>query len=623
MARALLLGAALWFALPVAVALADLRLEVRTDRQALSLDDTLTLQITVQSQGTGSPRVEMPELEGFEVMSRQVQQPMQFSFSFGNRATVQSSTIYSFVLQPTRVGALTIKPVRAELDGVVKTSRAITITVSAGSTAPPGAGPGDPDADDDREPAAAPNGAADNTAVDPVAFVRTVADKSEPYEGEQVTVTIYLYVRERLQSSPNVVTEPTLDGLWVQDLLPPRGLPPGRQVVDGAVYAVYALRRFAAFPLRPGDITIGPMALEISSSTLFDLFAPRRARPNLNRSSAPLTLHVKPLPEQGKPAGEVAVGRFKLATKLDRSQTPTGDAVTLTATVQGEGNIRTVALALPPLKDIDVLQPEIKDLVESPKDLVSGTREYRWLLVPKAPGRITIPALKLATFDPSAQRYETLASEPLALEVVGQALPATAATPAPQPRDETPQPKPERGEAHHWAPIRTQSRLLRGYKRWSEQPWYDFALLVPPLAWLLVIGVDGARKRRKARGETAHGRVLREAEARRAAAAQAAREGQGARFYADASAALLTLLEARLGESMVGLTRAQLRERLDASGMPRELADALTRALEDYEFARFGSSAADPARLSAQAEALSALYERLHAFEPRAGGHAA
>ena len=177
----------------------------------------------------------MPELDGFEIISRQVQQPMQFSFSFGNRATVQSSTIYSFVLQPARVGALVIKPVRAELDGVVKTSRAIPITVSAGSVPVQGA---DPNAaaqpgTDDSQAAPAAAGASDNTQVDPVAFLRTVADKSEPYEGEQVTVTIYLYVRERLQSTPNVVTEPTLDGLWVQDLLPPRGLPPGRQVVNG------------------------------------------------------------------------------------------------------------------------------------------------------------------------------------------------------------------------------------------------------------------------------------------------------------------------------------------------------------------------------------------------------
>ena len=49
-----LVAIALWFLLP-AVAFADVKLDVRTDRTSMSLDDSLTLQVTVQSQGSDQP----------------------------------------------------------------------------------------------------------------------------------------------------------------------------------------------------------------------------------------------------------------------------------------------------------------------------------------------------------------------------------------------------------------------------------------------------------------------------------------------------------------------------------------------------------------------------------------
>jgi hypothetical protein len=613
--RSLLAACALLVPLALArVALADVRLDVRTDRTSLSLDDTLTLQVTIQSQGAVAPKVDMPQLDGFQIVSQQVQQPMQFSFSFGAQAVVQSSTIYTFVLQPVRTGTLVIKSVRAELDGRVQTSRPIQITVTGGpqqpgqppSQAQPGA--------QNQQNASSPT---DGAEVDPIAFVRTVADKTEPYEGEQVTVTVYLYVRERLQSTPNIETEPATDGLWIQDLLPAaRTLQPTRQVVGNALYAVYLLKRLAAFPLRSGEITIGALSLELDTSSVFDMFAPDRGHKSLKRSSQPVVLHVKPLPEAGRPPGEVAVGRFQLSTKLDRAQAVTGDAVTLSATVQGKGNLRSVLLKAPVLAGVDVLQPETKDLVESADDLVGGTREYRWLLVPREPGHLRIPGLSLATFDPVAQRYQHLASEPLALEVVGHALPSAQTAADQKPSGPAVDQKAQPQEQLNWPPIRTQSALLRSSARLMESSWYPWALAMPGLLWLAVVSAGGVRRRLLKRAQTGTGRVLREAERRLQNAETAAREGATARFHAEASAALLTLLEARLEETLSGLTRAELQARLAARGMdPAQVAETL-KALERSEFARFGSSSGSAAELEAEAQTVRGLWKRLGAFAP-------
>jgi hypothetical protein len=608
-------AALIWLALPVAGALADVRIDLRTDRTSLSLDDTLTLQISIETQGTGQPRVEMPALDGFEIVSQQVQRPMQFSFSFGAQAVVKSSTIYTFVLRPVREGTLVIKPARAEFEGQVKTTRPLEIQVGRGAGPAPD-GSGEAAAADNRAARGADHGKGqDRSEIDSLAFVRAVVDKAEPYEGEQVTVTLYLYTRERLQAAPKIETEPTTDGLWTHDLLSPNNpLRPDRQMVGNDVYAVYVLRRFAAFPLRSGDVTIGPMALELDTTPFFDLFASGRARPNVKRASPPITLKVKPLPTTGRPAGEVAVGRYELSTKLDRTQAVTGDALTLTAVVRGQGNIRTVQLAAPVIPGVDVLQPETKDLVEAPSDVVSGRREYRWLLVPRQPGRIAIPTLQLATFDPRTEQYASLTSPELTVDVVGQ-----AAAPASQPAATEPSPAlpGAADDDHSWAPIRTQSALQRGYRRTAEHAWFPFAVLAPFVVWLAAVSASGVRRRLAARAESGQLRLLREAERRLQAAEHAADAGDAGRFYAHASAAVLGVLDARLEEPVAGMTRPQLHALLEARGMDPGLIGAVIQALQDCEFARFGTAPLSSSELGSQAKALAGFFRQIAGWKPR------
>jgi len=619
--RALPVALGLLLGLVPAVAYADVQLDVSTDRTTLGASDTLVLRIAVQTKGMGSPDITLPDFDGFQVVGQQVQRPMSFSFSFGTRTQVQSSTIYTFQLQPTRVGALVIKPVRVELDDEVKTSQPLRITVSADSGAiqsPP------PDDGDEPAPQQAPqpdaSGGLDNTQIDPVAFVRTVVDRVDPWEGQQTTVTIYLYIRERMQSGPAIRTEPTTDGLWTHDLLSPSRPPqPSRQVVNGALFAVYPLRRFAAFPLHAGDVTIGPLALDIDTSSPFDIFNPSRDNKKLHREGLPTVLKVKPLPAQGRPPGEIAVGRFEVEAKLDRAQAATGDAVTLIATVRGQGNVRTAQLAAPKVAGLEALAPEVKDLVEAPNDHVGGSREYRFLLVARAPGHYTLPPLTLATFDPDRGQYALKQSAPLTLDVVGN---AQAPAPAPAARTasgRTPDAESEAAEPPHtWAPIRTESALDRKHTALHEHALFPFALLVPPLAWLGALLLAAFRRRAAERAATNEGRALREAEQHLQAAELAARGSDAAGFHAAASAALLLVLEARLGEKVTGLTHLQLDALLASRGLDVEPRRRLREALKQSDLARFAGAGVQA--LDADLGSLQALYRSLSGFEPREEG---
>jgi hypothetical protein len=603
-----------------AFAQSTLRVDTQVDRRSLTIDDTLNLRITVEGRGASAPEVTLPAFEGFDVVSHQVQRPMSFSFNFGRGAVVQSSVIYTFVLRPTRTGSLTIRPTSAQLGDERKTSPPIAITVSAGASSTPQA-PAEPAAAEPGSNGQPDPAGADLAQVDDTAFLRTVADDVTPFEGQQVTVTIYLYVRDRLQNNPEVTLEPTTDGFWIQDLLGPKQPRVQRQVVGGAVYSVYPMRRFSAFPLRAGQLTIGPMKVRIDMSSVFDVFGPRRGNPVFERESAPLALEVSPLPPRSDGPSNVVVGRYELDAKLDRNQTATGDAVTLTVTVRGHGNVRTIELPTPQVPGLDVLQPEVKDLIETDNDRVGGTRELRFLIVPREPGRYRLPPFELAVFDPQRERYTRVASQPLELEVVGQALAAPAALPSqgnPQPDAE---PALEQAELDNaFAPIRTESALSRASRPLAEHPAYAFLLGIPPLLFAGFLLTRQSRARARARSETPRGRAERDAAEKLELAGRAAKEGNARALYAAAAGVVLSTLEARLGAPASGVTHGKLRQELIEHGMEPALVSEVIAALERSERARFGGEGAFSA--DEELEQLRTLHNKLSAFSPRQGARA-
>lgn len=612
----------------------QVRVEMSADRNQLSANENVTIRVYVQTHGAGQPDIEVPEFEGFQIIQRAVQRPMQFSFGFGNsQAVVTSTTQYTFVLAPMGPGTFKIPPVKVSLGQRVFTSKPLALTVTGQAAQPnqPQAAPDDVQQQPrqmplgggtiQQQPAAAaaetpaPQASGDVAVFDNEAFLRTVVDKVEPYEGEQVTATIYLYTRHNLQQVPAVQTEASTDGFWVQDLLSAtRSLEPTRQVIKGRGYWVYVLRRFALFPLRNGELTIGSMALTLTRDGLFDLFDPMRGPTAVERKSVPVLVRVKPLPTENKPAGATVVGNFDIKAALDRAQVATGDAVTLTATIRGTGHLGALKLPDPQVKGLQVLQPEVHDLTESPKDRVLSTRTYAWLVVPKAPGTYQLPAMSLNTFDPSTGTYKRVSSESLTLTAAGSAPAGTLDT-----TGDEPEAAEQAGDEPKlsWPPLRTRTELARAKPPLASHTFYPILLLVFPALWLLVTFGPSSLARLRARGSGGAEQIaLKNAQRRLDDAQKALKNQDPKRFHADVAAALNAALEARLGENVTGLTQHQLRSILAERGMPAQLTQQLGEVLAQCDFARFSSASVsepDMQRLLVQAER---LWSEVASFTP-------
>ncbi len=579
----------------------SVRLVMSASPTRVPVGSPFELSVRAEVSGRDVDDIKVPDLSDFEIRSRSVSRPLQFRFgSSSGTQIVQSTTVHSFVLIARTAGAFELEPAVATVGGVQHRSNRVTVIVGNAAAPNPAAVIPNP-----QQQQAVPG--LDGAVYDDTAFVRTVVDKAEPFIGEQVTATVYLYSRGGIRRAPTITREATADGFWVHNLLPPgSSIDARQQVVNGVPFRVYTLRRFAAFPLRAGELTIGSIEMNFETGTLFDMFqSPQQIR----RVGQTVTVRAKELPATAR---DSVVGRYTVASRVDRTSVRTGDAVTLTATVRGTGNIRDVRLQLPDVPGIRALQPRTEDRVDTPRDLVGGERTVEWILVVEQPGEHTLPPLTLKVFNPQTESIETVRSQAITLTAAGAAV-APPPTTAGQPDPGGAQPAPE----ITFGPIRNQSELNRGeVTALSSRSWFPFALAFPPLLWLGLLVFRAQRKRIAARPVDEVKRAQKAAQRRLSEARAHAKSGDSPAFYGEIAKAIESVLEGRLGEAVGGITHTSLAKELSARGMEGELVKRIIDELESCDFARFSAAGGSSEEMERCLGRTKALLSRVDKFQP-------
>ena len=350
--------------------------------------------------------------------------------SFGRYLGVSSSTnmhmingvtavslIVQYRYQAMQEGTFDIGPVRVRAGGRALATEPVTLTVS---TAP---SPRSGVASSSQEPVVAPEDL----------FVEAEVSKRRVYENEPVVVRYRLFTRVNV-SSYSVTQTGGNEGFWVEDM-PQSQNPQVEQVVrDGVQYATAVLRHSVLFPTGPGAKTVEPISVEarvrvqrrsrnpfediFNRSSLFGSLVPTLV------TSDPVDIEVLPLPVEGRPESFTGlVGRLDIRAVLDRSAVQTNEAVTLSVIVTGEGNLR--GLAAPTIgfsRDFEVFPPEVSESIDRSGTRISGTKTYEYVLIPRSPGEKTIPPIELGYFDAGSGRYATSATQPMRLDVTGDAV---------------------------------------------------------------------------------------------------------------------------------------------------------------------------------------------------------
>ena len=529
-------------------------IEAEIDRNDATIEDRLTLTVTITGAGAAEPV--LPELPAFEVVS--AGQSKQWNFINGRAST---SVSYRYLLLPRETGEFVIGPAVAEVDGKRIASQPFSVRIRAA-------------------------GAAAGQQSD--LFLTTELSTTVPYVGEQVLFIWRLYRRVRIFDAQLEPME--FNGFLVEDLGEVREFEI-RQ--NGRTYMVSEIRK-ALFPQEQGDLVVPATRLTCQvtqrgsrrrGSVFEDVFGRVATETKVLRSEA-LKLRVRPLPD-APPGFSGLVGSFELEGRVSQSELRVGESATLTLEVSGNGNVQMIPEPpLPELPAVKVYDDKPGSSIQRRPSGLSGSRTFRKALVPQAAGTITLPPIRMVYFDPAADAYRTAATAEIPLQILpaeGQEELRLTETLAPSTGKVA-----VRILAEDILPVYAGIDGIGS--RGRPTPTQLAAMLLPP-PLLYLAAFAAARRRQRYRQDAG-------LERRRRALSRARRhlkrigEARAGNPTEELSRCLREFLGDKLDLEGVALTAAEARHHLAARGLPQERVDEVGGLLDRLEAAHYGAAGA-------------------------------
>ena len=549
------------------------------------------LTYTVNQRGKD---LRAPEFTDFDyVAGPYTSQSSSTSFVNGKR-TSSFTMSYTYTLVASKEGSFTISPATIKVGGETYTSNGVRITVLP------------PDQPSNANVASQQHNANNtsttsqqreaNNATEGNIFIRTLVSKTKVHEQEAILLSYKLYFAGvDVAQFTNNTRLPEFKGFLKQELEMGE-IQTELEHYNGRNYQTAILYRTLLFPQRSGDIHIEPAQFEAvlrvqnraQVRSIFDDFFGSYTTVAKPLASSGVTIHVSELPT-GKPIGfSGGVGQFNISSKISSTDLQANEAVTLTITIQGTGNmklLKTPAIDWP--EGFEVYDPKVTNNFKTTTAGLNGTKTIEYLAIPRAGGTYTIPAIPFSYYDTQADTYKMLTTPEYTLTIARGANEenSTAVVNTFVQKEDIQQlgsdiryiyanELPE-FQIHH-------SRLTFGTLAF----WLCY-LLPALLATLLFIifrkqikeNADITRVRYKKANKVAQRRLK--------VAAMLLKENKKEAFYEEIERAAWTYLSDRLSVPTAQLSKENIAQILSSKGVAQELISQLLEVLANAEFARY------------------------------------
>ncbi len=419
----------LFFSL-AAAAWAQVSITARVNKTALTLDDELTLSVEINGASGNMMMPSLPSLPAFNVYSREIIQ---------NTLNGKTTTSFRYTLMPRFVGKATIGAIRFTHNGKTYQTDPITVNIYRNAQGVQNAQPAATTAKavstgnyDSAVVKKAPQKADPNLPPlerslanqayargDENYFLVAAVSDVNPYVNETVSLAVRFYYNRPFYDAP--YQKPSTSDIFMEEA----GSSQGTQSIGGVLYR-YEEQRYLLTAAAPGKAVIGPATVRYMTgssplSALDRLFGGSLVQAEETAQSEPITLQVRALPTDGKPKsfyGAVGDG-YTLTAQADRTEVEAGEAVTLTITVKGPGNLKPTAdLQLPAIDGFKMYSTQATSgSVPASNGQIRGYKVFKTVLVPVASGIYTLPAVAWSYFNPAEKAYKILKTEPIQLKV--------------------------------------------------------------------------------------------------------------------------------------------------------------------------------------------------------------
>lgn len=515
------------------------------------------------------------------------------SIQYINGKMTQSYTLtYTYIVQAINEGDITIGPATAIVNRTTVKSNSIKIRVIKGNASQ----------QNNQSNSDSKNSAESGILQDDDVYIKATVSDLSPYLGEQVILTYKIYTKVPV-SNLMIKKLSSFEGFWSKSLLEDnQQYRQSTEVINGEEYVVAIINQFAIFPQKTGKLIIEPTEMECTVQLRvqnkrkrgYDPFEDFFNDPFFNRNvknintiikSKPITLNVMPLPQEGKPSDfSGAVGNFSLTSRIDRTKLVANDALTLTYTITGKGNLELINL--PDVKfpvDFEKFDPKISSNIKTSSSGISGRKKFEYIAIPRVEGQYTIKPLSINYFDPESKKYKVSRSEAYSIDVEkGESISSGVTYSSSAQEDIQFIGK----DIQH---IKSTPIELSEKGRFLFLSDLFFILISIPVFLMIVviIVVKRIEKRKSNVGLLKNRKANKVARSRLRLAEKYKKEGNDKAYYDEIAQALWGYIADKFGLKQSELSIDSVEQTLIKIGVDKQVSDSFVNTLNNIEFARF------------------------------------
>jgi len=371
--------------------------EAVLSKKSLGINENLRVDFKMNKDGDNFTP---PSFKGFTVVGGP-NQSVSNMWVNGKRTFSKS---YSYFLNPSKKGSLTIGQATIEIDDNIYKTLPVKISVSESVAV--SKDPNDP-----------------TYVVNENLHLVAEISNTNPYLNEGISIVYKLFYSPQINvTNVGEIETPEFENFWSQNIKIPR-LQIERGSFKGDNYNFVTWKKTVLYPQKSGKLDILPLSLDVSvdvPTNRRDFFGNR----TYNQVSKKVTagkrsINVKALPVNAPESFNGAVGKFDIKLNTNKTELNASESLQATVKISGKGNLK---LFSPPSvqvpSSLEKYDPEYNEKVSTSLAGMKGFISNTYTLVPQFQGKYPIRSVEFTFFNPQLNKYETINSEDIIINVL-------------------------------------------------------------------------------------------------------------------------------------------------------------------------------------------------------------
>ena len=371
--------------------------EAVLSKKSLGINENLRVDFKMNKDGDNFTP---PSFKGFTVVGGP-NQSVSNMWVNGKRTFSKS---YSYFLNPSKKGSLTIGQATIEIDDNIYKTLPVKISVSESVAV--SKDPNDP-----------------TYVVNENLHLVAEISNTNPYLNEGISIVYKLFYSPQINvTNVGEIETPEFENFWSQNIKIPR-LQIERGSFKGDNYNFVTWKKTVLYPQKSGKLDILPLSLDVSvdvPTNRRDFFGNR----TYNQVSKKVTagkrsINVKALPVNAPESFNGAVGKFDIKLNTNKTELNASESLQATVKISGKGNLK---LFSPPSvqvpSSLEKYDPEYNEKVSTSLAGMKGFISNTYTLVPQFQGKYPVRSVEFTFFNPQLNKYETINSEDIIINVL-------------------------------------------------------------------------------------------------------------------------------------------------------------------------------------------------------------